>query len=88
MRLLIYAIAVFIGYLIYKSVRESLSRPAQMHRRKQDEAITAELVEDPVCHTYCPKNNSLVARVEEGTYYFCSEECRQKFLDMRKGGPA
>ena len=38
------------------------------------------LVEDPVCHTYVVQGQSLSAVKDGKTYYFCSEECREKFL--------
>lgn len=88
MRLLIYIMAVFIGYQVYKAVQKAFRSPYQVHRKKPDEVITAELVEDPVCHTYCPKNDALMVRIDAGTYYFCSEECKRKFVEMRKGEQA
>jgi hypothetical protein len=34
------------------------------------------LVKDPICGTFVPQNTALQARDE----FFCSEECRRKFL--------
>jgi uncharacterized protein len=85
MRLLIYIILTFIAYQIYKVVRRGLGRSEQVNRKKDDGVITAELVEDPVCHTYCPKNEALMASMDGKSYYFCSEECKRKFIEMRKG---
>lgn len=85
MRLLIYIILTFIAYQIYKFMRRGLDRPEQVNRKKDDGVITAELVEDPVCHTYCPKNEALMASMNGKSYYFCSKECKQKFIEMRKG---
>jgi YHS domain-containing protein len=81
MRLLIYIILIFVVYQIYKAVRRELGRPEQVNRKKDDSAITAELVEDPVCHTYCPKNEALTAGMDGKSYYFCSEECKRKFIE-------
>ncbi len=47
--------------------------------------ITDELVQDPVCGTYCPKREALTYRKGGTTYYFCSEECRRKFKKGKKG---
>lgn len=85
MRLLIYIILTFIAYQIYKVVRRGMGRSEQVNRKRDDSAITAELVEDPVCHTYCPKNEALTAGMDGKSYYFCSEKCKQKFIEMRKG---
>jgi len=38
-----------------------------------------EMVQDPVCKVYVPKNNALSLTVSGTTYYFCSRECMDKF---------
>jgi len=39
-----------------------------------------EMVLDPVCDSYIPLSSAIKARTPSGTEYFCSEECRDKFL--------
>jgi YHS domain-containing protein len=38
------------------------------------------MVRDHVCNTFLPKSRALTARSDSAEHYFCSEECRQKFL--------
>lgn len=38
------------------------------------------MVRDHVCNTFLPKSRALTARSGSDEHYFCSEECRQKFL--------
>lgn len=38
------------------------------------------LEEDPVCHRFVPRQEALTATRSGMIQYFCSEECRQKFL--------
>ncbi|MBN2427190.1 MAG: YHS domain-containing protein [Deltaproteobacteria bacterium] len=38
------------------------------------------MVKDPQCGTYVPQSESLTATRAGKTYYFCSSECREKFL--------
>ncbi len=45
------------------------------------------LVQDPVCGVYCPKKKALTAIYKGKVYYFCSEECRQKFLRDKVASP-
>jgi len=40
---------------------------------------SARLVKDPVCGTYVPESSALRA----GDMFFCSEECRGKYLEKR-----
>jgi YHS domain-containing protein len=36
-----------------------------------------KLVKDPICGTYIPERSA----IHSGDYFFCSEECRGKFLN-------
>lgn len=85
MRLFIYFILFFIAYQVYKATRVAMSGPSIRKRSEESDEITAELVEDPVCHAYCPKNSALRVDSHQKTYYFCSEECKGKFLHTRRG---
>ncbi len=39
-----------------------------------------ELKRDPICGTYVDASSSLKATAAGQTLYFCSEECRRKYL--------
>ncbi|MDP2683215.1 MAG: hypothetical protein Q8P28_10545 [Deltaproteobacteria bacterium] len=39
-----------------------------------------EMVLDPVCQSYYPKTEALRVRNGNEIIYFCSEECREKFV--------
>jgi uncharacterized protein len=40
--------------------------------------IAGELVRDPVCSTYVPRDSAIAARVGGETRYYCSTACRDK----------
>jgi len=40
--------------------------------------IAGELVKDPVCGTYIPRDSAIAARVAGETRYYCSVTCRDK----------
>ena len=40
--------------------------------------IAGELVKDPVCATYIPRESAISARVGGETRYYCSTTCRDK----------
>jgi len=45
------------------------------------------MVKDEICNTYILEEEALKISHNGQTYYFCSEECRNKFLkDRRKPG--
>jgi YHS domain-containing protein len=47
-------------------------------------AVARKLVRDPVCGMHLAENLALVERSGGHTVYFCSEECRNRFLGEPK----
>jgi len=47
-------------------------------------AIADELVEDPVCHIYIPKRQAVVLNMKSGPVHFCSERCRESYLEAQE----
>jgi YHS domain-containing protein len=39
------------------------------------------MIRDPECGTYVPRNDAIKTHVEGKACYFCSEECRDKYLE-------
>jgi YHS domain-containing protein len=39
-----------------------------------------ELVQDPYCQTYIPKQFALKKKVERQVLYFCSEKCMESYV--------
>jgi YHS domain-containing protein len=78
MRLLIYIILFFLLYLL---VRAFLFPKKDIKGRGNERLIDGgEMVFDPVCQSYFPKNEALSIKDGEKAVYFCSKECREKFL--------
>lgn len=48
--------------------------------RADERAEGEEMVLDPVCDSYIPLSTAIRAETPSGTEYFCSAECRDKFL--------
>lgn len=87
-RLVILAILAYIAWVLIRGIFSGLSSPA-----KKDETGSAGensqsqdvLVEDPVCHTLVPKHQAIRMRKDGKTYYFCSDECCDKFSEKERG---
>jgi len=45
------------------------------------------MVKDEVCNTYIAEDEAIKEIQNGRVYYFCSQECRQKFLSARKKPP-
>jgi uncharacterized protein len=80
-RLMYYVIVAYIIYSIYRFLK-NLGRP----RRQPQEAarLSGVMVKDEACQTYLPKNEAVRDVIEGREYFFCSKDCRQKFLEERK----
>jgi hypothetical protein len=77
MRFLLRVIALMIAmYAVLTVVRRLLTAftPAGQVGPRTTEA--GHLVKDPVCGTYIPE----AAAIRAGNQFFCSEECRKKYM--------
>ena len=44
--------------------------------------IDDEMIKDPVCDMYFPKKDGVRLKSDGKDYYFCSSDCRDKFVNM------
>ena len=78
MRLLIFlGLLILLYYLVKGWISPSKSR--QMDRNEGEWELESEMVKDPHCQTYIPKNSAIRAHIAGRDYYFCSRECMQEF---------
>ena len=63
----------------YRSTHNGSSGASRSSRPSSTTAV-GELKKDPVCGTYVPTSGSLSQTVDGSPIYFCSKECRDKFL--------
>lgn len=83
MRFLLRILFIFVALFgVMSLIRGALApdRSGAGRPSPQDRERTGKLMKDPVCGTYVPAETALTARSDSGTHYFCSEECRRKFL--------
>ena len=89
-RFVIFALLCYILYRLIKSLALPSPRKSGEPFRKPGEpftqppqVITDEMVIDPHCHVYIPKREALTAKIEGETVYFCSKECKKKYLQAK-----
>jgi YHS domain-containing protein len=72
-------ILVLVGLSVIRRLLGALQSPV---RRPARTTQGGHLVKDPVCGTYVPAQTA----ISTGNEFFCSEECRSRFLarDSRK----
>jgi uncharacterized protein len=82
-RLIYWALIIYFIYLVWKFIRSSGKKPA---RPQSSKTLPQMMVKDDICNTYLPIDDALKEVRDGREYYFCSKECRQKFLEGKKSG--
>jgi len=82
---IVVAISVFraIVGILFKGLGDLLGprpNPAAQRQSANQVPLTGELKKDPACGTYISAATSLHEKVGGETYYFCSKECRDKYV--------
>ncbi|MFQ6038940.1 MAG: hypothetical protein ACE5LV_10030 [Candidatus Aminicenantales bacterium] len=80
LKIILYALLAYLVYVFIRAYRMITQRP---RRRPQVNRTSGIMVKDDVCNTYLPVEEALKETVGEKVHYFCSRECRQKFLESR-----
>jgi uncharacterized protein len=80
-RLLYWALIIYFVYLVWKFIRGVRRKVRPSSPTKN---LPQMMVKDEVCNTYLPLADALKENYQGRDYYFCSQECRQKFLDRMK----
>jgi YHS domain-containing protein len=84
--LLLRIVLPIILFLILRSVLRTLFAGGGVSTPEQPKVPAAgELRKDPVCGTYVSAAGSPREQVGREVMYFCSEECRGKFVGARRG---
>ncbi len=85
LRLIFYAIVFYVAYKIIRLFqnpgKKSGPAPAQDAKR-----IQGVMVKDEICNTYVPREEALREVREGKEHFFCSAECRRKFIEQKKAG--
>ncbi len=76
---------LWMGKSILKDLRKlKEGRRPDKHAKTSSSStpVADKLVKDPVCGVYCPKSKAHTVLWKGKVFYFCSERCRQKFLEQ------
>jgi YHS domain-containing protein len=80
LKLIILAGLFYILYrLIFKGKKRSINSQGNVPGPSSGATIHDILVEDPVCHVYIPAKKAIVKEIQGKKYFFCSQECIDKF---------
>ena len=82
-RFLVILILFFLLYLVARLLLGFSSLSSQ--QQKRHEQLGGEMVKDPICETYVPKNRAIEKTFNGQTVYFCSQECADAYDKKRAG---
>ncbi len=77
---------LFLLFLVYRLVKNLfISRSDRKISVPEDSPQTGsqELVKDPQCNTYIPRDGAIRQRIRGQSYYFCSRECAGRFKEKK-----
>jgi uncharacterized protein len=83
MKLLIIIIILYLAYRAFKYWMLTTIIPGPKVSTGSERQIDDIMVKDPVCEVYFPKKSGVSLSIEGKTLYFCSEECKDKYLSKK-----
>ena len=85
-RLIVLAILFYFGWLLIRGIMGKFKTGDSAGADEKADGNSPaqdELVEDPVCHTFIPKGQSVQLHHDKKMYYFCSDKCCEMFLKQK-----
>jgi len=82
-RLIFYLIIAGLVYLFFRLLLSP--RPRARSGRPPRRTESGVMVKDEVCNTYLSRDDAILENWQGKEFFFCSSECRRKFLEGRKG---
>ena len=86
-----FILSIFAAYKVYSKEKRVVSQTNEIGVNTDNdtwiedgEGDNLEVVHDDVCDTFVLKDNAYIAAIGDKRHYFCSWECRQKYIDNIK----
>lgn len=81
LKIILYALLFYIVYHLIRFFRILGKAKKSSPTTRRSSGL---MVKDEICNTYLPKEDAIKEVFDGKEYYFCSNECRQKFLEQKK----
>ena len=82
-RFLVLAVVAYIFYRALKSWIFPAQKSSKPVSGKNTDRIDDVMIKDPFCETYFPMRNAVHLQLEGKDLYFCSIECKEKYITAR-----
>ncbi len=75
---------IFLIYILYGLVKRVFGAGSKISGSESSSGVISEMVQDPYCKTYIPRNEAYRAVLGGEEILFCSKECAEKYKDKVK----
>ena len=82
--LLIGLVLLFIYRLLFKGNEPKKKKRHRYAKKRRPAQAIEEMKKDPICGTYIPESQGIFYQKDKNSYFFCSEECKRKFLELEE----
>lgn len=82
-RFIILAIVAYVFYRALKSWMLPDRDPTQAVKGRNTDRIDDVMIKDPFCEAYFPKRNAVHLNIGGEDLYFCSAECKEKYISAQ-----
>lgn len=72
--------AILAGIYFFFKIKDK-KQDEQKYSESNDDVKAVEMKHDAVCGSYVEETTKYKVRLHDKIYYFCSEECKNKFID-------
>jgi YHS domain-containing protein len=79
-------ILLVVGYLCYRMLKNWMmagGQPREHVSTNPREQIDDVMIQDPACGVYFSKENAVRAQINGQELFFCSPECKDKYLNQQ-----
>lgn len=85
-RLIIFGFIIYLAYRFIKSWGKSLFPSDNQGAPVKSSSEPTELIRDPQCGVYFLRQRGIESRIGGKTLSFCSEKCRDEYLEKHPNG--
>lgn len=82
--LLISSLLVLLYYLVRRAIR-NMKQDSRAVSLQESQAAGNQMIQDPVCRVFIPRDNAVREKIGGQTYYFCSRSCADTFQKQLSG---
>lgn len=75
---MIAVLLVLFYYLLRKAIRKVRDGSGAVSRR-EEQIPGKQMIQDPVCRVFIPRENAIRREIGGQTYFFCSQNCATTF---------